>query len=126
MTDESGHLVDAWIKLHEVTKTYGNDSEAVKHLFWAFEELDNICGENPERALKQITNILGSTQDEYILANLAAGPLETLLARHGKKLIVDVERLAKNDHRFRSLLQNVWQNRIDDQTWGRILKATKA
>jgi hypothetical protein len=125
MTGESGHLVDAWIKLHEITKTHGNGSDKVKALFWAFEELDGICRENPAHGLKLITNILGSTQDEYILANLAAGPLETLLVRHGKKLIPHVEHLAKSDPRFRSLLQGVWQNRIDDQTWGRVLKAAK-
>jgi len=125
MTGESGHLVETWIKLHEVAKIYGNDSDEVKALFWAFEELDDICGENPERGLNLINKILGSTQDEYILANLAAGPLETLLARHGKTLIADVERLAKSDPRFKTLLQGVWQNRIDDQTWGRVLKAAK-
>lgn len=79
----------------------------------------------PERGLKLITNILASTHNEYVLANLAAGPLETLLGRHGKKLISDVERLAKSDPRFQTLLQGVWQNRIDDQTWGRVLKAAK-
>jgi hypothetical protein len=125
MTVESGALVDAWIRRYELVEKDGADAPEAKALFWAYEEVDDICGGDPERALKLITNILASTQNEYVLANLAAGPLETLLARHGKQLIANVEQLAETDPRFRSLLQGVWQNRIDDQTWGRVLKAAK-
>jgi hypothetical protein len=125
MTGESGHLVDAWIKRQEIIEKQGKDALDAKALRWAHKEVVNICEENPDHALKLIINILGSTQSETVLATLAAGPLEILLAHHGKEVIADVERLAKNDPRFRSLLQGVWQNLMDDQTWGRVLKAAK-
>jgi hypothetical protein len=125
MTAESAHLVDAWIKRYEIIEQKGDEAPEAEALFWSYMEVDELCGDDPQRALTIITNILASTQNEYVLANLGAGPLETLLARHGKKLIANVEHLAKTNPRFRHLLQNVWQNRIDDQTWGRVLKAAK-
>lgn len=125
MVSESRTLVEAWIKLHKIIEKHGGESDEAKALFWAYEEVDSICGDTPERALMLINDILNSTQDKYVLANLAAGPLETLLAHHGKEVIAEVETYAKNDPRFRSLLQGVWQNLMDDQTWGRILKAAK-
>ncbi|MBZ5532403.1 MAG: hypothetical protein LAO20_13310 [Acidobacteriia bacterium] len=125
MTAESGRLVDAWINRYEIIEQKGDEAPEAKALFWSYMEVDELCGEDPDRALHLITNILASTQNEYVLANLAAGPLETLLTRHGKKLIGKVEYLAKADPRFQHLLQNVWQNRIDDQTWGRVLRAAK-
>jgi hypothetical protein len=123
MTGESGTVVDAWIKRHELIEKYGDASPEAKALRWARKEVNEICEENPEQALRLINKILASTQHEYVLANLAAGPLEILLGHHGKEVIADVERLAKSDPRFRSLLQGVWQNLMDDQTWGRVLKA---
>jgi hypothetical protein len=122
---ESGHLVESWIKRYELIESQGKDSKEAKTLFWAFDELDDICRNAPEDALTLINRILASTQNEFVLANLAAGPLETLLGKHGQKIILEVERYAKADARFRELLGSVWQNLMDDQTWGRVLKAAK-
>jgi hypothetical protein len=125
MVGESGELVAAWVKRYEIMHIQGKNVSEAQALLWASIEVDEICRENPQNALKVIANILGSTENEYALAMLAAGPLEILLANHGKEVIADVERLAKTEPRFRTLLKGVWQNLMDDQTWGRVLKAAK-
>jgi hypothetical protein len=125
MEGESGQLVEAWIKRYELIEKQGKDSAEAKRLFWAFDELDDISKKVPEDALRLIKRILASTQNEFVLANLAAGPLETLLGKHGNTIIAEVERSANDDARFRELLRGVWQNRMDDQIWGRVLKAAK-
>jgi hypothetical protein len=52
-----------------------------------------------------------------VLANLGAGPLEDLLARHGSEFIEQFETLARQDAEFRRLLGVVWQNNIADDLW---------
>jgi Family of unknown function (DUF6869) len=125
MKGESGQLIEAWIKRYEIIGKYGPNADRAKELFWAFEEVDSACMHMPEHGLQLINYILASTKNEFVLTNLAAGPLETLLARHGKSVINELERCAKRDARFRALLRGVWQNQIDDQTWARVLKAAK-
>jgi hypothetical protein len=124
MEDTSGRLIEAWIRRYEAIERYGSESIEAKHLFWAYDELDERCRQAPEQALGLINLILHTTQNEYVLANLAAGPLEALLVHHGKEIISKVESYALSDMRFRSLLSGVFQNLMDDQTWGRVLKAS--
>jgi hypothetical protein len=123
MTDDLGSLAEGWIKLYDAVKIYGDKAREDDALFWAFMKLDKLCTENPAQALKVITTILASTRDDLMLANLAAGPLETVLAHRGRDVIDEVERLAKSDPRVRELLKGVWQNLMDDETWGRVQKA---
>lgn len=111
-------LITTWIELHE------NSPENNDELFWAFEKLDDICRDDPPLTLKIIRAILASTQDERVLANLATGPLENLLSRHGEKVIVDIETLARKEPQFRSLLQRVWQLGMSEDIWNRVLKAS--
>jgi hypothetical protein len=125
MLSESGVLVDAWIKYYELSEKRGSELADVKAFYWAFEEMNSLCRNSPLDALTTIQRVFATTENEFVLANLAAGPLETLLARHGTAIISDIEMLAKSDQKFRILLRGVWQNMIDDQTWARVLKATK-
>jgi hypothetical protein len=59
-------------------------------------------------------------KDENVLDNLAAGPLETLLVRHGRDIIDRVENEAKSDPRFKDLLLGVWGNAVDATVWERL------
>jgi hypothetical protein len=126
MENEINALVEAWIQLYENTEKFGGESKQAKSLFWAFEELDNICDEYPQKCLIIINSIINSTQNKFALANLAAGPLEDLLARHGEAIVAEIEVLAKVDSRFRDLLQCVWRNVIDDETWRRVQKVVSS
>jgi hypothetical protein len=54
------------------------------------------------------------------LANLAAGPLEDLMVRHGSQFIASLEKLAATDGQFRKMLGALWENDINAEVWARI------
>ena len=58
--------------------------------------------------------------DEWIMANLAAGPIESLLALHGDQVMTWIERDAANDPRLARILGGVWKNLMDDDVWSRL------
>lgn len=122
-TEEDEELIEAWVRRYELMDKIGKKSEEAKGLWWAYEKLDGICRNTPEHTLKLINKILASTQNEFVLANLAAGPLEDLIGRHEEKVIDEVETLARQNPKFRSLLQGVWQCG-SKEIWSRVLKAS--
>jgi hypothetical protein len=82
--------------------------------------------DHPEDAWKVITAIRKVDSSDVILANLAAGPLEDLLAKHGEQFIDQVERLARRDEEFRYILTGVWgQNRMRKEVWDRLCAITE-
>ena len=60
---------------------------------------------------------------DNLLGNLAAGPLEDLLAYHGSEMIDEVELLARRNPDFSYLLGGVWQNLMSDDVWKRVQAA---
>jgi len=58
-----------------------------------------------------------------LLGNLAAGPLEDLLAYHGSEMIDELELLARRNPDFSYLLGGVWQNLMSDDVWKRVQAA---
>ena len=57
---------------------------------------------------------------DKVIAMLAAGPLEDLLAKCGVDYIDRVEELARKDPRFNDLLGGVWRNSMTDDVWQRV------
>jgi hypothetical protein len=57
---------------------------------------------------------------KFVIENLAAGPLEDLLTYAGESYIEEIEQLASNDPKFRSVLGGVWKNNMTDQVWERV------
>jgi hypothetical protein len=109
-------LVDAWIKLQSQPAGSGSADA----LMWASIELDSLCMDAPEQCWEIILSILAKTDDEWVLTNLAAGPVESLVASHGDVVISWLEREAARSPAFRELLGGVWQNLISDDVWQRI------
>jgi hypothetical protein len=60
---------------------------------------------------------------DKIVALLAAGPLEDLLAKQGPEFIERVEELARRDPKFNYLLGGVWRNTMTDEIWQRVQAA---
>lgn len=59
-------------------------------------------------------------EDDGVLQNLAAGPLEGLLGRFGDEVIDRAERQATLDPRFRRVLSGVWKHTMPDAVWARV------
>jgi len=93
---------------------------------WASIELDLLCMDAPEQCWEIILSILAETNDEWVLTNLAAGPVESLMASHGDLAISWVEREAVRSSAFRELLGGVWRNLISDDVWRRIQRTRVA
>lgn len=116
--EEYQDLIGAWITRYKVegeADKFGEDST-----YWAWEELNDICRSDPDLCWELILEILRADQSDRVLANLAAGPLEDLLVRHGSKVINRVESEARKDRQFKHLLGGVWKNAMSDEVWNRV------
>ena len=69
-------LTTDWIRLQGVEQ----DSPEAEDLMWAAKELTLSALRSPEKCWTAILEIMHATEDEWVLINLAAGPLENLLA----------------------------------------------
>ena len=88
-----------------------------------YDLMDDLVFDDPERGLVVINEILQSTDKDRDIQDLAAGPLEDLLVRHGSLIIDRVEELATSEEKFKHLLGGVWQNTMSDDLWSKVLAA---
>ena len=87
----NAEISGSWIENCQRAIAFGSESPEAASTFWAYETLDRICRDDPERALEIILLAAGLTTDQRILDNLAAGPLEDLLVRNGPVIISRIE-----------------------------------
>jgi hypothetical protein len=92
-------------------------------LSWAWERFDDLARSYPLVCLQLCEEMLEYMPDDKVMALLAAGPLEDVLARHGPAVIEEVETRARRLPRFRHLLGGVWKNAMTDEVWDRVCKA---
>ena len=117
-------LAQAWKAYTDAAIKHEVSSPEAESMFWAFNEMVDTVRDKPFEALEVILEILKIAEEEQVLANLAAGPLEDLLAEHGIVVIDRIIELAKSDPRFRDLLQGVWGNSVDPRVW-KMIRATE-
>lgn len=112
MDEETKNLVDAWIKISTALCTFRDPNSNVEEAnYWAFERLDDLVKNDPEKAWPLILEIRNATNDSKVLAQLAAGPLEDLINSSGDSFIDRIEALAKVDQDFRRLIGGIWPRR---------------
>ncbi|WP_156348572.1 DUF6869 domain-containing protein [Sphingomonas sp. Leaf23] len=63
------------------------------------------------------------TEAKRILANTAAGPLESLLAEHATHFIKSLEVEARQDRRIFWTVGCVWRNSMSEDVWTRVQRA---
>ena len=114
--DEMRNLADGWIAhAHEFRENKENDKN-----WWAYMKMSELESTDPECYWRMILLILSLNQDNVIVENLSAGPLENLLAKHGNQFIDRIETEARRNPRFTFLLGGVWQNATSDDIWARV------
>ncbi len=91
-----------------------SDTESVMDRIY---DLEYDC---PEDLWEFILEVLHRDPPNKVIEVLAAGSLESYLAKLGEKVIEKAERQAAIDKKFRSLLGGVWQNNMSDEVWNRI------
>jgi hypothetical protein len=121
MMDQSQRkeLIATWIALQNPGEKITEKTEG----FWAWEMFHEIVRGDPELGWSLISEIAAASCDDYVLANLAAGPLEDLLADHGAEFIERVEQDARRDPKFRKTHAGVWQNKMPKKIWERVRAA---
>ena len=119
--DDRKRLVQGFIDHHAKRFVWGPDNvlRQQDQNFWAWEQVDQAVRNDPETAWSVILDVFASTEDEFTLSCLAAGPLEDLLRHHGPLFIDRIEQRANTDHRFRDLLCGVWRSSTPE-VWARI------
>ena len=122
--EEQTNLIDTWIEYYTQEIELNDKNELVKKnkedMFWAFEKLDEICLKTPDMCFEIILEILNIKPNDEIISNLAAGPLEDLLSRHGEYMISKVEDVSKINPAFKELLGGVWQNSMSEEIWNKV------
>jgi len=114
--EEYGSHVDKYIAFELSVR----GSEEYDELFPVFEQVDDMCQDDPDSTWKFILAVLEKNSSKEIMEKLSVGLLEDLLAKHGQHIIERVEEEAKRNAKFASLLGGVWKNRMDEDIWVRM------
>ena len=75
---------------------------------WCMRALRDLIYRDPETAWAIVVRLVLEAPDNSILLNVAGGPLEELLTRHGARLVRRAEQLARVSREFQYALKNVW------------------
>jgi len=109
-------LVKSWMQLQQLPE----DSNEITNLMWASDEVLKLALRKPQQCWEFILKVLQLTEDEWILTNLAAGPLENLLSLNPDVAFEWIENEFPNNKKLQSLLNGVWQNLIPDEVWHKL------
>jgi uncharacterized protein DUF6869 len=113
-------IVDAWIAAAGAE----HGSPECESNWWAIAQVIDWSLEcDGEHLWRFITAAYQRDVSDEVVAALAAGPLEDLLAKQGPAFIERVEELARKDPRFNFLLGGVWRNAMTEDTWQRVQTA---
>ena len=113
---ERNQLAKAWITL-QITP---EDAPEYSSLFWAFRQSYDLAREKPMEAWQLILTIWSLDQTIPTKRSLSAGLIEDLLCYHGEFMIQHIERQAKADRSFATLLGAVRQSTMPDDVWNRL------
>lgn len=114
-------LASEWIRRYELVRRLGDKAPEAEKTYCAYLVLDHLARTHPEDAWQVILKIIELSDDDFVLENVAAGPLESLIASHGRSLIDRIESRATADPKFVWVLRGVWQGKIDDYLWARLM-----
>jgi hypothetical protein len=113
---ERNQLARAWITL----QTTPQHAPEYNSLFWAFRQSCDLAREEPMELWQLILTIWSLDQSTPTKKSLSAGLIEELLCYHGEFMIQHIERQAKADRSFATLLGAVRQSTMPDDVWNRL------
>jgi len=114
-------LATAWAERYQ--RQFSTDASGViqeQNINWpAWEQLHSLTHAQPLDALRVVIAVARSTDNEWVLENLGAGPLEDLIHYHGNAVIEHIEREAKENPSFVDALTCVWESG-PEEIWSRV------
>ena len=119
-------LAELYLLYCDRVAQHGVQSDTANRLFWTWECLQPLTGQDPELAWRVICHCLELLTTVEQAGQLAAGPLEDLIAFHGETVIARIEAMAHGSARFRFVLNGVWsQGNEDTNVWQRVTRARR-
>lgn len=109
-------LAENWIKLQLLS----DQPEKAEEFMWAAEEFDLLTDGNPSECWEVILEVIKKTDNEWVLTNLAAGPLENFLALSPNQAIELLEVEIPKNSKLKNILSGIWKSLIPDEIWDRI------
>jgi hypothetical protein len=127
-------VADAWIEMTLASRALGGPDKVPQEVFDRGWQLNDLALHDPSIAVEAIAEVtrrfsvadLASkekTDAKWVLDNLGAGPLETLLSSNDERFVRLVELEAAKDGRFRWALGCCWQNAMSEEVWIRVQRA---
>jgi len=114
---EFDEIVNAWIAGGSAEP----GSTEYEANWWAISEVSDWSMEGRGELLwRFIVAAYQRDPPDKVVAVLAAGPVEDLLAKHGGEFIDRVVELARKDPKFNYVLGGVWRSSIADDVWERV------
>lgn len=125
--DSKGYdkLVDAWVNYTEAAMRRGGQIDDGDSNYWAITTMDNLVRIDPETAWDILQCLIERARDPAVLACIGSGPLEDLLAKHGKDFVDRITARAREDSKFLEVAESVWQNVIPTDVWINLQKTLK-
>ena len=118
-------LILSWIRYYDAGIRRGGQVVDDDKDSWAAKMVDDLLRIDPETAWDVIERIVERVDDPAVLGCIGAGPLEDLLAKHGRdfidRVIADIGRSPK----FAEVAESVWQNVIPSDVWVSLQKALR-
>ena len=94
--------------------------------FWTYALVSDLAADAPDLGLATVLMCLAGAETPEEAAQIAAGPLEDLIAQHGPALIDEIEVLATRAPRFAYALTGVWpQGNQASLLWARVEAARR-
>lgn len=115
-TKDRQRLAASWLMLQKTPEARATRED----LAWVVEKVWDLCDDAPNDAFEFILAVLDQDISSGTMAILSAGPLESLLRKHGPRIIGRVERRARRDANFTKLLAHVWRNAMSSKIWVRV------
>lgn len=112
-------VAKGWISYH---KSPSNIRDENSEYFVFIEELSDSVKNDFSFSLRVVSKIIELCNDEDIIFNVAAGPMEDILVVASQKEVDEIIAIASRSCIFRKMLRGVWRNSIPDETWRRVSK----
>jgi hypothetical protein len=114
-------LVNGWIELQYAHQR----GEVTRELINIGREVGRMVREAPFECLGIVVDIIDKDDSDLILSNVAAGPLENLIAMSGGLVIGEIENVSRVNEGLKKALGMVWQGDIPDDIWTRVENSSK-
>jgi hypothetical protein len=106
-------LISEWLRYAELGK---------KDVYWAYDALADLIDRDPVLGWEMILELVHRATPGRVFDLVAAGPLEDLVAWHGREVIGLIEQRVRDDEDLRGALSRVWvgQDTLDPETLERL------